>query len=235
MSINFLSKGPQKREEALADFVSSKDRFKERLATLSYINGVITAAIVGPEHVPFGEWLPLVVDLSDASCSEEDSRLAAVAIRFQHDKVIKRLRSRTGEYEPFFWENDEGRLITRDWALGFLAGIRLHRDAWKQLEEVETRWLLPVLTVLLQDEKIDAKIVEMGLEPEAGLDAAAAWLPDLIAALYSIRKEEPAGLAPFRRLEKKTGRNDPCPSRNTWLGNAPADSALDACRRVIHI
>jgi uncharacterized protein len=211
MSVMSLLKDPQKLQESLADFLSSKDRIEDGLAAFSYSDGVITAVIVGPEHVPFSEWLPSVAAPSDASVSEEDSWLAEAAMRLQHDKILKSLGSRAGEYEPFFWENDEGRLITRDWAVGFLTGIRLRENAWRRMEKGETMWFLPVLSVLLQDEKYHAKMVKLGLDPETVLEEAIAAVPGLIAHLYSMRREEPAGFAPFGRPEKKTGRNDPCP------------------------
>jgi uncharacterized protein len=211
MSVTSLLKDPQKLQESLADFLSSKDRIEDGLAALSYSDGVITAAIVGPEHVPFSEWLPLAWAPSDASVGEEDSWLAEAAMRLQHDKIIKSLGLRAGGYEPFFWENDDGRVITRDWAVGFLTGIRLRRDAWERLLEGQSQWLLPILSILLQNEKSDAKMVELGLDPETVFDEAIVEVPGLIAALYSMRREEPAGLAPFGRPEKETGRNDPCP------------------------
>jgi uncharacterized protein YecA (UPF0149 family) len=36
-------------------------------------------------------------------------------------------------------------------------------------------------------------------------------LPDLIQALYCIREEQPRDSGMFRHLQKKLGRNDPCP------------------------
>lgn len=130
------------------------------------------------------------------------------AMLFEHSKIARSLRSRSNEYKPYFWEDREDRLITRDWAEGFLGGVRLRREAWRPLQDGEARMLNGLLSALLQDEGIDAKITEMGIEPKELFDMARATLPDLIWALYAIRKEPPFDL---QHAERKIGRNDPCP------------------------
>jgi len=211
MSLQTLLKDPRKLEERLASFEPSKEEIEGGLAALSYANGVMTAAIVSPEHVPSSEWLPLIANPSDESWSGEDGQLAAAAMLLQHEEILKLLRSRDAEYEPFFWENDEGDLVTRDWAEGFFAAARLRRDAWLRRDEREAQGFLGRVNVLLQDEAIDAKFTEAGVDPRMAFDIAVAELPDYICTLYSIRKEEPRNLALFQRPEKKAGRNEPCP------------------------
>jgi yecA family protein len=211
MSLSALLKDPRKLEERLASFEPSKEEIEGGLAALSYSNGVMTAAIVSPEHVPSSEWLPLIANPSDESWSGEDGQLAAAAMLLQHEEILKLLRSRDAEYEPFFWENDEGDVVTRDWAEGFFAAARLRRDAWLRREEREAQGFLGRVNVLLQDEAIDAKFTEAGVDPRMAFDIAVAELPDYIRTLYSIRKEEPRNLTLFQRSEKKAGRNEPCP------------------------
>ena len=211
MSLSALLKDSRRLEEKLANFEPCKEEIEGGLAALSYANGVMTAVIVSPEHVPISEWLPLIANPSDKSWCGEDGVLASAAMRFQHEKILKLLRSREPEYEPFFWRNDQGSLITRDWADGFFAGARLRRNAWLRLENREAEGFLGRVNVLLQDEAIDAKFTDAGVDPRMAFDIAVAELPDYICALYRIRKEEPGGLAQYRHLEKKAGRNDPCP------------------------
>ena len=211
MSLSALLKDSRKLEEKLANFEPSKEEIEGGLAALSYANGVMTAAIVSPEHVPVSEWLPLIANPSDESWCGEDGVLASAAMRLQHEEILKLLRSREPEYEPFFWRNDQGSLITRDWADGFFAGARLRRDAWLRLENCEAQGFLGRVNVLLQDEAIDTKFTDAGVDPRMAFDIAVAELPDYICALYNIRKEEPGSPAHYQRVEKKTGRNDPCP------------------------
>ncbi len=211
MSLPGLLRDPKKREAALADIPFSKEDVEGGLAALSYANGVITAVVVGPEHVPASEWLPLIVNSADSSWSNEEGFLAEAAMLFERRKIIGSLRSGAGEYEPFFWENDEGDLNTCDWAEGFLAGIRVREKEWKQLQEREAQWLTSVVSILLQDEQIDARIKEEGFDPEAVFQDAVAELPGLIAALYTTRREAPAEAAVFRELQKRAGRSAPCP------------------------
>jgi uncharacterized protein len=211
MSLSALLKDPKALDERLTEFASSKEEVEGGLAAVSYANGLITAVIAGPEHVPATEWIPRIVNLSDETFSDDDARLAIATMLFEHSKIVKSLRSRSNDYEPFFWEDGEEQLITRDWTEGFLAGVSLRHDAWQPLRKGEAQMLFGMFSVLLQDEKIDAKVIEMGLDPEELFEGAHAALPGLIQALYSIREEQPADLAPFQRFETKTGRNDPCP------------------------
>jgi uncharacterized protein len=210
MSLSAILKVPKAADERLTGFPASKEDIEGGLAALSYADGVITAVIVGPEPIPVSEWMPLIIDISDETLSDEDAQLAIGALCFAHSKIIKCLKSRAKDYEPYFWEDGEEQLVTRDWAEGFLAGMRLRQEAWEPLRKDEAKMLTGMLSVLLQDEKIDAKMLEMDLDPEEIFDIALDALPDLIQALYGIRKEQALDRGVFRNLEK-TGRNDPCP------------------------
>jgi len=130
---------------------------------------------------------------------------------FEHDKIIKSLNRRVSNYEPFFWEDGEDRLITCELGEGFLAVVRLRQEAWQPLRQGAAQTLYAMLSVLFQDEKIDAKLIEMGVDPEELFEVVWAELSDLVSALYGIRKEQLAGLSPSPRLAKKIRRNDPCP------------------------
>jgi uncharacterized protein len=210
MSLSAILKDPKAADERLTGFPASKEDVEGGLSALSYADGVITAVIVGPEPIPVSEWMPLIVDISDESLSDEETQLAIGALGFAHSKIVKTLKSRAKDYEPFFWVDRDERLVTQDWAEGFLAGMRLRQAAWEPLRMYEAKMLTGLLSALLQDEKIDAKMVEMGLDPEEIFDIALEALPDLIQALYGIRKEQALDSGMVRHLEK-TGRNDPCP------------------------
>ena len=67
--------------------------------------------------------------------------------------------------------------------------------------------LTALLSALLQDAKIDAKMVEVGVDPKELFEAAKATLPDLIRSLYGMREERPFDLGGGQKI----GRNDPCP------------------------
>ncbi len=208
MSISALLKDPEALEKDLQDFASSKEAFEGGMAGLAYGNGLMTAVIVGPEPVQQTEWLPLLLNSSDAPLDGDDARLLAGMLLLDYGNIIKSLRSHSKPYKPCFWKSDDGRLVTSDWAEGFFAGMRLRRDAWEQLRKDEAQGFFGMLAALLQDEKIDAKMVEIGVDPKEIFEDALEAIPDWVQTLYHIREEN---LSSYRRLDGKVGRNDPCP------------------------
>ncbi len=208
MSISALLKDPEALEKDLQEFASSKETFEGGMAGLAYGNGLMTAVVVGPEPVQQTEWLPLLLNSPDAALDNEDARLLTGMLLLEYGNIIKSLRSRAKAYKPSFWENDEGCLVTCDWAEGFFAGTRLRKDAWEQLRKDEAQGFFAMLAALLQDEKIDAKMVEIGVDPKEIFEDALEAIPDWVQALYHIREEN---LSSCRRLDGKVGRNDPCP------------------------
>jgi uncharacterized protein len=120
-------------EKDLQDFASSKEEFEGRMSGLAYGDGLMTAIIVGPEPVPQSEWLPLLLNSEEEELDDEDTRLLTGMLLVQYADIIKRLRSRSKPYEPLFWKDGEGRLVTSDWAHGFLDGMRLREEPWEDL------------------------------------------------------------------------------------------------------
>ena len=208
MSISALLNDPEALEKDLQDFASSKEDFEGGMSGLAYGNGLMTAIIVGPEPVPQTEWLPLLLNSADAALDDEDARLLTAMLVVQYGSIVKSLRSRSKPYEPHFWKDGQGRLITSDWARGFLDGMRLREEAWEELRKDGAQAFFALLAVLFQDEKIDAQLLEDGLDPKEFFEEALDRTPDWIQAFYGIREERSAG---YRRSDGKVGRNDPCP------------------------
>jgi uncharacterized protein len=208
MSISALLNDPEALEKDLQDFASSKEEFEGRMSGLAYGDGLMTAIIVGPEPVPQTEWLPLLLNSADAALDGEDAPLLTGMLLMQYGGIIKSLRSRSKPYEPFFWKDGEGRLITRDWARGFLAGMGLREEAWEELRKDGAQAFFALLAVLFQDGEIDAQLLEDGLDPKEFFEDALDRMPVWIRAFYGIWEER---LGVHQRLDGKAGRNDPCP------------------------
>ena len=176
------------------------------LGTLSYLNGLATAVIVGPEAVPAAEWIGCFLEGAEDTGAEGDSLLATIMM-VEHGKIVQNLKGR-GSYEPHFWEDRDGNLVTRDWAGGFLAGIHLRDEAWKPYLEGKGRVLTAMLCVLLQDKKSKRKSSSRTKTRNGCSKSAQVKITDFIQALYSIRREKVLDSQP---PEAKIGRNDPCP------------------------
>ena len=166
MSLSALLNDPEALEKDLQESASSKEDFEGKMAGLAYGDGLMTAIIVGPEPVPQTEWLPLLLNSADAALDGEDARLLTGMILAQYGAIIKSLRSRSKPYEPLFWKDGEGRLITSDWAGGFLDGMRLREEPWEELRKDGAQAFFALLAVLFQDGGVDAQLLEDGLDPK---------------------------------------------------------------------
>ena len=207
MSLSALLNDPEALEKDLQESASSKEDFEGKMAGLAYGDGLMTAIIVGPEAVPQTEWLPLLLSSADAALDGEDARLLTGMILAQYGAIIKSLRSRSKPYEPLFWKDGEGRLITSDWAEGFLDGMRLREEPWEELRKDGAQAFFALLAVLFQDGGVNAQLLEDGLDPKEFFEDALGSVPDWIQTFYAIREERAAG---DRRADGKVGRNDPC-------------------------
>lgn len=65
----------------------------------------------------------------------------------QHWEYIESVLKRNNEYYPFLYADPDGKCSANEWAYGFILGMDLRRDAWKDMVETsKTEGLLtPVL------------------------------------------------------------------------------------------
>ncbi|MGC2395196.1 MAG: UPF0149 family protein, partial [Rhodomicrobium sp.] len=184
MSLSALLNDPEALEKDLQESASSKEDFEGKMAGLAYGDGLMTAIIVGPEPVPQTEWLPMLLSSADAALDGEDTRLLTGMLLAQYGAIIKSLRSRSKPYKPLFWKDGEGRLITSDWARGFLDGMRLSEEPWEELRKDKAQTFFALLAVLFQDGGIDAQLLEDGLDPKEFFEDALGSVPDWIQTFY---------------------------------------------------
>lgn len=212
MSISGVFKKPETVSKETENFINSRRCVEDGLADLSYANGLMTAVIAGPEPVSPSEWLPWIVDLSSDEQDKEEIQLATSLMMIQYNEIVDALASKDKIYEPFYWSDRGGRVITSDWAEGFMAGVHLRYDAWAPLLKGEDRSLVGILGILQQDEEMEARMTAAGFDPEKALVRARSEAPQVVSSLYErLAKRKSADAAPTRQAEKKAGRNDPCP------------------------
>lgn len=218
MGIAALLKTPGKLYDELAAFAGSKESIEQGLSSLSYANGLMTAVIVSPVMVRPSEWMDMLVPAS-GGLDIEDAQLAVNLTLLEYYKILESLAADECGYEPFFWQDADGRTVTSDWAQGFLDGIRLRKEDWAPLLESDDHVIEKTLYIMLQDEKVDAYLRESGIEPEKIAASLQAGIPALVKLLYETSGGDDRATASlprvdtgtFMRAEKKTGRNDPCP------------------------
>jgi uncharacterized protein len=212
MDISTLLKDPDALYADMHAFLSSKDRIAEGLAHLSFANGLMTAAAISPEFIRPAEWMPLATGPLEQLESSADMQLALSLTALQYNEILDGLRSGDKSYEPFFWQDGDERIVTHDWAAGFLSGARLRRAAWDAIPEPDHGLVLAMVTILQQDAEVRAKAAEAGLDPDRLWDEARDMAPGLVQRLYNCFGNRPVPeLTALARVTQKPGRNDPCP------------------------
>jgi len=212
MVISTSLRDPESFYTEMQAFMSSKERVEEAFAHLSFSNGLMTAVAISPEFIRPSEWMPLATGPLEQLKSPTDAQLALSLTALQYNQILDDLRSDEKSYEPFFWQDEEERIVTKDCAAGFLSGVRLRREAWKAIPEPNYGLVLGMATILQQHEEIRAKALEAGLDPDQLCDEAREMAPRLIQQLYDSFGNRPVPeLAAMQGVKQKAGRNDPCP------------------------
>ena len=116
---------------------------------VSMLDGYLTAIIVGPCSVSPYEWMKHMLGPHDDIGMEGTAQAAAimgVAARF--NTVSDGLATAPEHYAPIFERTDDGTVLAGPWCTGFLAAMRLRRDAWLpllDLSRMDHGLLLPIL------------------------------------------------------------------------------------------
>jgi uncharacterized protein len=207
----------------LYEFFLSEE-LSDATMTLDVLDGYLTALVIGPEDVPFDEWLPLVWGPEPSDVPQFDIPTGGqwvVDLILRHrNGIVSHLIEDAAGFEPLFsfskdedgTEHAEGDL----WAAGFMLGVGLREEAWLPLLETEQgrEWLRP-LRLLGSDElsEEDKKLVET----EAQREELSAQIPERVLEMLnhfkpalSERYQLMAAMT-VQRESPKVGRNDPCP------------------------
>jgi yecA family protein len=98
---------------------------------ISAIDGLIAALVAAPSFVHPDEWIPLIFGGRQPPLHENSPKLRAVKTIFtRYNEVSETLADRPAAYRPIFMVDDDGRIVARDWAVGFVLGIGLRSEAW---------------------------------------------------------------------------------------------------------
>ena len=193
------------------------DRCGDDAMTMDALHGFLTALAIGPQEVPFTEWLPRVwgatpEDAPQFKSDKEAQRITALIARFMNE-VTMTFEVAPKEFEPLYVEHAfEGDTLIdpEGWCWGFWEGVELRADAWNAVWDSEAGPLMRPIYLLGADEIEEDELAEvddprkahkLALEIEANLPGIYRyWLPRRKAAVETVRRDEP-----------KVGRNDDCP------------------------
>jgi uncharacterized protein len=192
------------------------DQCSDECMTMDALHGYLTALSIGPEEVPFAEWLPRVwgpspEDAPKFRTDRESQRITTLIARFMNE-IMTTFEVAPREYEPLFMEADwQGRKVldAEGWAWGFWEGMQLRADAWQPLRESDQAELLRPIYLLgaeeIEEEELalvddPGKCHKLSIEVEAAIPMIRRyWAPHRKSAISTIQRETP-----------KIGRNDLC-------------------------
>ena len=118
---------------------------------MEVLDGFLCALITSPSPVNAEEYLPVIFGgkMPEFKSQEEsDQIMGALAQHWEHiDSVLKR----NDEYYPFLYADPDGKCSANEWAYGFILGMDMRRDSWKEMVEDgkqnQEGLLTPVLTL----------------------------------------------------------------------------------------
>jgi uncharacterized protein len=193
------------------------DRCGDDCMTMDALHGYLTALAIGPQEVPFAEWLPRVWGATpeDAPAFKNDKeaqRITTLIARFMNE-VAMTFEVAPKEFEPLFCEHQlNGRTVLdgEAWAWGFWEGMQLRADAWEPIHESPLAPLLRPIYLLgaeeIEEEELalvddPGKCHKLTIEIEAAIPHIHKfWAPLRTSVVTTVRHETAA-----------PGRNDVCP------------------------
>jgi uncharacterized protein len=116
---------------------------------VSMLDGYLAAIIVGPCSISPYEWMDHVLGPHDGIGVEGTRQAAAImGVVTRFNTVSEGLATAPERYAPIFEHTDDGTVLAGPWCMGFLAAMRLRREAWRpllNLSRIDHGLLLPIL------------------------------------------------------------------------------------------
>ncbi len=114
---------------------------------LEVLDGFLCALITSPSPVSPEEYLPYIFGGKMPEFKNQEEADEIMGALKQHWEYIESVLKRNNEYYPFLYADPDGKCSANEWAYGFILGMDLRRDAWKEMVETsKTEGLLtPVL------------------------------------------------------------------------------------------
>src|SRR3984893_14848830 len=98
---------------------------------MSAIDGLIAALVAAPTFVHPDEWVPLIFGGRRPRMAEGSPEERAVRTVFnRYNEVSTTLAEQPHAYRPIFMIDQDGSVVARDWAVGFMLGIGLRSQEW---------------------------------------------------------------------------------------------------------
>ncbi|OQW57648.1 MAG: hypothetical protein A4S17_12500 [Proteobacteria bacterium HN_bin10] len=202
--------------DVIEAFLESGDA-PEDAASLSELDGILTAVAIGPELIPPSEWLEVVWGEGSPSFdSAAQAERVLTAIMARYNEIIRTLESEPELFVPILYEDENGCLDATGWACGFMAGVGLRADAWDPFlrSRRHGEFLAPILALLPEAPDLfgDMPVADLA---ELQSDAIE-FLPACVVYAHAHWRRKRRGQAGVVQnvelpLRVKVGRNEVCP------------------------
>jgi len=176
---------------------------------LDELHGFLTALICSPQPVMPSEWIGHVWGGEEPQFANmgQAQDVMGMMMRLNNDVAAKLAE---GDFDPLFMEetlvNGTTLLDPHGWCEGFVRGMQLQPQAWR--DDALNEALMPI--VILSDTMEDPK-VEALLEDHETVERLAETVPEAVVTIHRHQRKHFAEVTTVRRSTPKIGRNDPCP------------------------
>jgi len=182
---------------------------------LEAMDGFLAAITCSPKISMPGEFLNHILG-EEYALEEAEQAEKYVGLILRHWNFING-QLKNDFFEPVFLEYDDG-LIGNEWAIGFLFGVQLDEEYWKELlEDQEQSDLFVPVFILAQENFPDPEKPQEPIDSEKRADLLALLalsiprIYDYFALDRAVPAERHSKSGTFERPARKIGRNEPCP------------------------
>jgi len=191
---------------------------------LEQLDGFLAAVICFPRRIPEIEYLPEI--WGDETINEKAFVAQPVLHKFlslvsRHKEAVTHILQSGEVFTPVVLASEDGVFRGNDWAKGFMLGMNLRHEDWFNLFQDEDHGgsLIPILALAHEndpDPEMRPYKEPISVERrEKLLVGVAAGVMNIYKYFRTRQNSAKAVFSPdvatYRRLEPKTGRNEPCP------------------------
>lgn len=190
--------------------------------SLEELDGFLAALHCSPTLVPPSEYLSEIVADGFENAEifpNEDTVQLFLNLVLHHWNEIGAAFVSGDLFIPLLLEDEEGKAYGNNWALGFMRGVDLRKDDWRELFEDEDKFarFVPILALVHElDPDPEMRSYEKPISDEQREQLLAA-MAESVTEIYRYfaphRQRDAASLAERGTREsdaRKIGRNDPC-------------------------
>jgi uncharacterized protein len=187
---------------------------------IEWVDGFFAALICGPDMVMPSEYLPRVLgEEFDFDDSEQAGDIMGLLMQHWNTIAGELLRtvSEPHVYLPVLLEDADGVAHANDWAKGFMCGVQMRPESWRELLYSEERGgsAIPIMMLAHEDDP-DPSMRPPPMDHEKRQEVITMMIAGLttIYRHFEQQRRSPArasGAVQRRREGRKVGRNEPCP------------------------